>query len=147
MKPYKQTAYDWAGTVLCNYCGNPAQITLGRYIWPHRTEMHDKRFFICVGCDAWVGTHEKTGKPFGTLANFELRLWRHKAHRAFDPIWEAKVAAGIERHNARNRGYKWLARQLGINKDQCHIANMDIETCKRVVELCESMETLANESV
>jgi len=137
-------------TVTCPYCSSPAVLTDSVEVY------HGNSFgmiWLCRPCQAWVGVHKGTDKPLGRLANKELRDWKIKAHAAFDPIWEAKLrhrraggkgksgkdsgGPGYKKEYARGAGYKWLAVQLGIPKADCHIGMFDVETCKRVVEICK----------
>jgi hypothetical protein len=87
-----------------------------------------------------VGVHKGTDKPLGRMANKELRGWKGRAHAAFDPLWKRKLELyrheGATKGWARGTGYKWLAGQLGIPAQECHIAMFDVEMCKRVVEVC-----------
>jgi len=76
----------------------------------------------------------------GTPADAETRRARMDAHRAFDRIWKS-VPAGKGRSRARREAYRWLAGQLGIETDACHIGMFDLGTCKQVVEICEKRET------
>lgn len=85
---------------------------------------------------AWVGCHDGTYKPLGRLADQELRRAKIAAHAAFDPIWKARVKAGEKKAPARGSVYKWMAEQLGIPRDQMHIGLLDVDQCKRVVEIC-----------
>ena len=103
----------------------------GKVIYPHRQDLYDKLFYQCPPCDAYVGCHPGTDRPLGRLANAELRHAKSAAHAAFDPLWS---------HGARNRksAYVWLAQQLGIAVDQCHIGYFDLEQCRRVVALCKA---------
>lgn len=39
----------------------------------------------------------------------------------------------------------WLAEQLGIERQKCHIGQFDIETCERVAEICNAALALATE--
>ncbi|WP_247790043.1 MULTISPECIES: zinc-finger-containing protein [unclassified Bradyrhizobium] len=40
---------------------------------------------------------------------------------------------------ARGSGYRWLSEQLGINRKRCQIGMFDVETCRRVVEICSPL--------
>ena len=44
---------------------------------------------------------------------------------------------------ARKAAYRWLSKQLGISAKICHIGMFDVETCKRVVEICESVPKIS----
>jgi len=58
----------------------------------------------------------------GPVANSELRKARTDAHAAFDPLWRL-------RYMERNAAYKWLAEQMGIEKEKAHIGHFDIDQC------------------
>lgn len=123
--------------ILCPYCYEPARLIDSAQVY------HGYSFgmiWACAPCDAYVGTHKDSGDhaPLGTLANKELRSWRHRAHAVFDPLWERKMRRDkVGRSAAREKGYAWLVEELGIERGQCHIGMMDVEQCKKVVELCQ----------
>lgn len=100
-----------------------------------------------VTCTAQCGCHPD-GSPLGTLATKALRQLRMAAHDRFDVLWkpwEAQKLAypdetrviGKLRGAMRSRAYAWLAEQMGIHKDACHIAMMDEATAKRAIEIIE----------
>ena len=125
----------------CPYCKQPAQLVGGDVIYPHRPELAGLKFHHCAPCSAYVGCHkagawtyDTTGRkvvsdgtlPLGRLANAELRKAKQQAHAAFDPLWQSG------RYN-RRVAYAWLAKELGIRVDQCHIAEFDVRQCRAVV--------------
>lgn len=116
-------------TVTCPYCSAEAELTTGDYIYPHRPDLSHLKVYVCWPCDAYVGTHKNTNppQPLGRLANAELRKARRAAHDAFDPLWDRTMS--------RRAAYAWLAKQMGLPKDQTHIAMFDVDQCKQVVEL------------
>lgn len=124
-------------TVGCPYCGKDCVISDGWQVYG-RADLKDKVFWICKPCDARVRVHEGTCTPLGTPAKAELRKRRMYAHKLFDPMWRAKMRReGVNQKEARGAGYGWLAREMGISKDDCHIAMMDeerIEVCIGVLE-------------
>lgn len=89
----------------------------------------------CLECKAWVGLH-KDGRPLGRLADAELRKYKQLAHGYFDQLWKRKMDKGCPKHLARAAAYKWLSEAMGIPQDHTHIGMMDVEQCKKVVELC-----------
>lgn len=117
--------------VNCPYCSAPARLTDGAEMYPHRPDLSDKKFYKCDPCGAYVGCHRGTVTPLGTLANAETRQARGRAHAVFDPIWKGG-------HMKRHKAYAWLSEQLGIEKDKCHIAMFDVDTCRRVVSAVKS---------
>lgn len=87
--------------------------------------------YICRKDDAYVGVHKDSPKKaLGRLANKELRDWKVKAHAAFDPLWKSNY---MNRHEA----YAWLAKQLNIPREYCHIGMMGVESCKALVTICK----------
>jgi hypothetical protein len=114
----------------CPYCGEPSEKATGKEIYPHRPDLYEKTFYRCTPCKAYVGCHPGTENPLGRLANAELRKAKNAAHAAFDPRWKG------QKGRVRREQYKWLAEQLGISKDDCHIGMFDVDMCRRVVEVC-----------
>lgn len=119
--------------VMCGYCTIPAHQVGGLAIYPHRQDLGDKDFWLCRICGAYVGCHPGTAKPLGRLANAELRQWKQRAHRAFDPLWKSGKMS-------RRRAYDELRKLMGISEDECHIGEFDVENCKRVVRLLTPKE-------
>jgi hypothetical protein len=126
--------------VTCPYCSRPTEYVDSIAVYRKSYGM----IYLCRPCEAWVGVHKGTNEPLGRLANKELREWKMKAHAAFDPLWQRKLAirrkqrgTGYKKAFARGSGYRWLSEQLGIPREACHIGMFDVATCKRVVELCE----------
>lgn len=114
--------------VICPYCNKKAKLVTGKTIYFFAKPLHKKFFWFCKPCDSYVGVHPNTKVPLGTLANLELRNLRVQVHTKFDPLWKKGKMS-------RNKAYNWLSRQLNIEKDKCHIAMFDIETCEKVIKL------------
>ena len=113
----------------CPYCGNKSDGVTGQVVYPHRPDLHNKWFYRCVPCDAYVDCHPNTKNPLGRLANAELRKYKSMAHRAFDPIWKSKAMK-------RSDAYKALAAEMRIQPSECHIGMFDIAQCKQVIAIC-----------
>lgn len=124
--------------MLCPYCCKLAYLVSGQAIYPHRQDLWAKRFWKCDPCQAWVGCHEGTDRPFGRLADKHLRAAKSRAHIAFDEQWLAGTKSG--RRRRREYAYRLLATQLGIDREDCHIGLFDIQTCAEVVKLCGEWE-------
>lgn len=114
-------------SLTCVECGCIPSPVTGDVIYPHRSDLSELTFWLCE-CGAYVGSHKQLGNPLGRPAGAETRSSRNAAHTAFDPIWRDGITS-------RTNAYRWLARQLGIDVADCHIANFDAETCKRVIEI------------
>lgn len=98
-------------------------------------------------CDATVGCHPD-GSPLGALATKTLKRLRMAAHDKFDALWkpwEAQQLAypeetrviGKLRGAMRSRAYAWLAEQMDITREACHIGHMDEVAAKRAIEIIE----------
>lgn len=111
-------------------------------------------FYGCDGfprCGAIHGAHPD-GTPLGTPADTPTKAARTVAHAAFDPLWmdalslypniperprKARQAAIYNiRARARKRAYAWLALELDLPAEECHIGLFDRDTCTRVVKAC-----------
>lgn len=125
-------------TVTCKYCDCAAELVAGEEIYPYRPDLFDLKFWLCAPCVAWVGVHKGTETPLGELANAETRSWRQRAHLAFDPLWKAKMERGqVSKRHARGAAYQWLAEQMGIKPEDCHISHMQRPELERVIEICK----------
>lgn len=115
----------------CPYCGNDAKLVKGSQIYKNpKPEIARKNFWQCKPCNAYVGCHIKgDGKvPFGTLANDKLRVLRGITHRTFDGLW-------IDKRRARKMAYLWLAQEMGITPDKCHIGKFDERQCREAIRI------------
>ena len=121
----------------CPYCGYKAKLVTGADVYPSRRDLRAKKLWRCAPCQAWVGCHPGTTTPLGRLANAELRQAKMRAHAAFDPVWKAKIAEGLSKHHARGSAYKWLAEQIGVEREDCHIGMFDVALCDAVVRACD----------
>lgn len=116
----------------CPYCG-------GQVVFTDSAEIYGKSFgmiYLCRPCNAYVGVRKGTDRALGRLADSELRHWKKAAHAAFDPLWQMSDNKQVARGNA----YKWLAEQMQLPSSDAHIGMMDVEQCKRVVELCNTKQ-------
>lgn len=125
----------------CRYCLKPAVLLrAGAAGYPYRSDYGPT--WTCTPCQAWVGCHPGTENALGGLANAELRVAKQAAHAAFDPLWERKMRRDrCSKSQARKAGYRWLAEQLGIPFKKCHIGYMNLDECRRVVEICMAVTT------
>lgn len=114
--------------VICPYCYRSAELVGGAKIYPHRPELFGFWMWHCPTDNAWVTCH-KGGDgmvPMGRLANAALRRGKMMAHKAFDSLWRD---GGMFRNDA----YTWLARELKLHQDDCHIGMFDEHQCAAVV--------------
>lgn len=124
----------------CLHCKKPARLVPASTVYGNRWK---GMVWYCEPCRAWCGCHKRSDhKPLGFPANNETRQARRAAHSAFDPLWQEKSARTREnKGRARRRVYQWLADQLDIPVERCHIGEFDKETCDRVVVICQHYPT------
>lgn len=114
----------------CPYCGSNASLVSDAVVYG--TDKYGM-IYLCDNyptCDAYVGVHEGTNLPKGSLANAELREWRKKAHTAFDRVWRGKIS--------RKKGYKLMQNLMGMDEKQAHIGEFDVEQCKMLIRKLEN---------
>lgn len=133
LSPEKQLELIRSGKI-CPYCKKATKYVDSKIIY--KTRSYGMVYF-CKPCDAWVGVHKDTDNALGRLANAELREAKKLAHFYFDKLWNAKILEGFSKSHARGKAYKWLSEQLGIPGHETHIGWMDIELCKKVVDVCK----------
>lgn len=127
---------------ICPYCGTPPRYVDSAVVYGG---VSYGMIYLCTPCKAYVGVHPGTSVPLGRLANEELRAWKKKAHNYFDPIWKNKVAQGANKAVVRNEAYAWLSEAMNLDRELTHIGMMDVEQCKRVVELCTNSLSIPND--
>ena len=113
----------------CPYCGAPTFIRSSLAVY----KVNYGNLLMCSGyplCDAYVGCHEGTETPKGTLAKADLRAWRRDAHCAFDRRWYGRG------RSRRGDAYLWLSHRTGKSLDACHIGEFTIAECQEVIRLC-----------
>lgn len=80
-------------------------------------------------CTATHGAHPD-GRPLGVPGNAETKAARHRAHAAFDALWQNLLLS-------RGAAYGWLSKKLG---HEAHMGEMGIEECEQVIRLCETFD-------
>lgn len=96
------------------------------------TEFYGKNYgsnlYVCIPCDARVGTHGKGKTPLGTMANANLRELRKLCHARFDVRWKTGKVS-------RSKAYKQLAEMMDLSPDKAHIGMFDETQCKKLLSL------------
>ena len=110
----------------CPYCNKEAE-------WVENKEVYGKNYgrsfmiWLCKSCDAYVGCHNNTKEPLGTIANKELREYRKKAKEMFI---NKRLNGNWRNKKLRTDGYVFL-KEL-FNKD-FHFGESTIDDCKLVI--------------
>lgn len=111
--------------VICPYCKSQAEYVDTAVIYRGKSY---GMAYLCKPCDAYVGVHKGTDLPLGTLANKEDRIWRMKAHAAFDPLWKT---GNMKRRDA----YSHMQRLMDMSAAEAHISRMTATQCQKLVSL------------
>ena len=128
MEDFESAIKQFKSIVLCPYCGSAARIRKAEAIYGSGPS---GCVYVCSNypvCDAYVGCHPGTQKPLGTLANAKLRLLRRNAHNVFDRWWKSG-------RMTRTEAYRELSQLMDLDTERTHIAMMDAEECKRLLEI------------
>lgn len=110
--------------VICPRCGKPAP-------WVENKEVYGRNYgrsymcYYCKDCDTYVGCHNNTRQPLGTMANKELRELRKKVHAKIDPMWNGDKFV-------RGKLYAFITNQLGY---QYHTGESNVETCNKILKM------------
>lgn len=110
--------------VQCPYCGSHAELKDAIVIY---RKLGFGQVYICgnyPACDSYVGVHEGTDKPKGSLANKTLRDLRKQAHAIIDPMWK-------EENLQRKLVYQAAAQALKVR--EFHIGDMREEDAKAFI--------------
>ena len=111
--------------ILCDYCKRPAQFVDSARVYRGKSY---GMIWDCRECDAYVGVHKGSSDPLGRLANKELRVWKMRAHAAFDKLWrDGKMQ--------RREAYRWLSQAMNLRSEETHIGMFDEQQCERVCHL------------
>ncbi len=128
----------------CVECRNHARLAESQAVYPFAPQYWGRPIWLCR-CGAYVGCHPGTNKPLGNPAGKEARAARQDAHAAFDDLWRRKMVRDkCSKTKARRAGYAWLADQLAIHPDKCHISMMNADQARLVVKLCNGLKRSSN---
>lgn len=110
----------------CPYCGSSVTLRDASHVHGVRG---NGLLYVCdrfPRCDAYVGVHEGSSRPLGTLADRELRIWRRLAHESLDPLWRSG-------RMARREAYRLLQEILAVPAEHAHIAMLNLAQCRVLI--------------
>lgn len=125
--------------IRCPYCGATAVLRDASYI--HGDRSRGGLVYVCSrypACDSYVGVHQGTILPKGSLANRELRSKRIQAHKVFDLLWEKGIFT-------RDEAYRWMTDKFCLTRSQAHIGYFSSYMCDQLI--LESQKVLQNNHV
>jgi len=117
----------------CPYCGaEEIMLTTNDYLYGRKFPGYNGNcnIYVCIICNASVGTHYDGITPLGRLADKELKELKKQAHALFDPHWKPDK-------KKRDRAYKTLAKKLSIRAEECHFGWFDKVMLLKAIEVLE----------
>jgi hypothetical protein len=129
---------------ICPYCDCETKLVKGEIIYPKKLTFVprplylDRMFYQCINdFSHYVGTYSKDNvTSLGRLADAELRSWKSKGHRSFDPTWkELKI------FKSQKEAYQWLSEKMEIPLEYTHFGMFTMEQCKQAIDLCEELKS------
>lgn len=118
---------------VCPYCGKTAVLRDASYV--HKNRAFGKLLYVCSGypkCNSYVGVHNGSTRPKGTLANGDLRHKRIETHRIFDELWKKGIFS-------KDDAYRWMQDILSLSRTQAHIANFSEYRCDCLINECRKV--------
>ena len=126
-------------TIRCPYCGSPAILKDASYVYGHHSS--GGKVYVCShypACDSYVGVHQGTSLPKGSLANRTLRKKRIQAHQIFDQLWRKGIFS-------REEAYRWIGDKFCLQTRQAHIGNFSDYMCDQLIQ--EASKVLQNNHI
>ena len=126
-------------TIRCPYCGSPAILKDASYVYGHHSS--GGKVYVCShypACDSYVGVHQGTSLPKGSLANSTLRKKRIQAHQIFDQLWRKGIFS-------REEAYRWIGDKFCLQTRQAHIGNFSDYMCDQLIQ--EASKVLQNNHI
>lgn len=111
--------------IICPYCHKEAE-------WVENKEIYGKNYgnsymiWLCRTCKSYVGCHQNTKTPLGTIANTETREARKRVHAVIDPLWKQSP-----RRYKRKTVYIRLKEAFG---KEIHVGESDIQQCEDIIK-------------
>jgi ssDNA-binding Zn-finger/Zn-ribbon topoisomerase 1 len=116
-------------TLPCPECSGVCELVDG----PHGMRYQCRNY---PQCDTYGDAHAD-GSPMAIPAKRKVRKARSLAHSYFDRLWQFEGVLPGRAAYTRTKAYAWLAKELGVSVDECHIGHFDADVCKVVAKLCE----------
>ena len=126
-------------TIRCPYCGSPAILKDASYVYGNNS--FGGNVYVCnryPACDSYVGVHQGSLLPKGSLAGPVLRKKRVQAHRVFDQLWKRGIFSCQD-------AYRWLADKFCLEIRQAHIGKFSDYMCDQLIQ--EASTVLQNNHI
>jgi hypothetical protein len=117
----------------CPECYKQGLLVSGKEVYSHRPDLYKKWFYVCKKHDTRVGCHSNTKEPLSSkMAGGQLRLLRSQTHGMLDPLWRNG------HFPSRGVAYSWLAKEMEISTEACHVSMFDQNECLKAISILNS---------
>lgn len=114
--------------IWCCQCNrsSDARLVTGADIYPYRDDLAHKLFWRCRECSLFVGCHNGTTNPLGSIPTPFLREARRDVHALIEPVWKSG-------RMSRKQLYARLSKALGRTYHTADLRTADeVEAIRRV---------------
>ena len=119
----------------CDNCGSKRIACTDNKVLYGKNQGKWPVIWYCYDCKAAVSCHPDSQIPMGKMATQAVRSLRRKAHKVFDKIFK-------KHYMTRTDAYAWLANNMSIPRNECHISNFDEKQCELVIYLARQYLSL-----
>lgn len=104
-------------------------------------ELRPSRYGFFYGCATWHRTRcpaahgaHADGRPLGIPASKATKVWRIRAHAAFDRLWTRQPGEGGPRM-PRSDAYAWMRQAMGLTRAEAHMGRFTAKQCRELIAL------------
>jgi len=120
----------------CPYCNCKTQLVSDKEIYGKDSNYGGMYYQCMLDKDHYVGTYSDNITSLGRIANRELREFKMRGHRVFDPLWKGNY----KYFSSRPKAYKWLSKKMKIDIDKTHFGMFDINQCEEAIHYCKALK-------
>ena len=125
---------------ICPYCNCKTVLVSDKEIYGPGSKYGGKYYRCILNSDHYVGTYSDNIKSLGRLADKELRGWKMKGHKTFDPLWKEKPKIIVSQSVA----YSWLAKSMNLDIEKTHFGMFTVDQCKKAIKHCSNLKNKEN---
>ncbi len=125
---------------ICPYCNCETELVSDKEIYGPNSNYGGKYYRCLNDKDHYVGTYSNNQKSLGRVANKELRQWKMRGHKTFDPLWNTDNSIFEKQQDA----YSWLSEQMKLEMKYTHFGMFTIKQCQDAIKYCQELKVSKN---